>query len=58
MGTHQQMAGFSHSLATSVTLKASGELSSSSIPYQLDGDPGGVLPVEIRVLPGRLKLVI
>ena len=26
-------------------------------PYQLDGDPGGVLPVEIEVLPGRLTLL-
>jgi diacylglycerol kinase family enzyme len=26
-------------------------------PYQLDGDPGGVLPVEIEALPGRLTLL-
>ena len=28
------------------------------VPYQLDGDPGGELPLEIRVLPGRLTLVV
>ena len=28
------------------------------VPYQLDGDPGGVLPVEIEALPGRLTLVV
>ncbi len=28
------------------------------VPYQLDGDPGGQLPVEIDVLPGRLTLVV
>jgi diacylglycerol kinase family enzyme len=28
------------------------------VPYQLDGDPGGELPVEIRVLPGRLALLV
>jgi diacylglycerol kinase family enzyme len=28
-----------------------------SIPYQLDGDPGGFLPVEIEVLPQRLSLI-
>jgi len=26
--------------------------------YQLDGDPGGELPVDIEVLPGRLTLVV
>jgi diacylglycerol kinase family enzyme len=28
------------------------------VPYQLDGDPGGFLPVEIEILPGRLTLVV
>ena len=27
------------------------------VPYQMDGDPGGVLPVEIEVLPQRVTLV-
>ena len=31
--------------------------SDAEVPYQLDGDPGGVLPVDIEVLPGRLTLV-
>jgi diacylglycerol kinase family enzyme len=31
--------------------------SDSAIPYQLDGDPGGFLPLEIEVLPQRLTLV-
>lgn len=26
--------------------------------YQLDGDPGGVLPVEVSVAPGRLRLLV
>lgn len=26
--------------------------------YQLDGDPGGPLPVEIRVLPDRLRMIV
>jgi len=29
-----------------------------AVPYQLDGDPGGFLPLEIESLPGRLKLVV
>ncbi len=28
------------------------------VPYQLDGDPGGFLPLEIRVLPGRLRMIV
>jgi len=27
------------------------------VPYQLDGDPGGYLPLEIEVLPKRLTLI-
>lgn len=27
------------------------------IPYQCDGDPGGLLPVTIRVLPRRLRMI-
>ena len=27
------------------------------VPYQLDGDPGGHLPLEIRVLPKRLQIM-
>ncbi len=27
------------------------------VPYELDGDPGGYLPLEVEVLPGRLKLI-
>jgi len=32
--------------------------SGAKVPYQLDGDPGGFLPVEIEVLPNRLTLVV
>ena len=31
--------------------------SDATVPYQLDGDPGGELPLEIRVLPKRLTIV-
>jgi diacylglycerol kinase family enzyme len=27
------------------------------VPFQIDGDPGGVLPLEIEVLPGRMTLL-
>lgn len=30
----------------------------AEVPYQLDGDPGGMLPLDIQILPGRLTLVV
>jgi len=32
--------------------------SDESVDYQLDGDPGGQLPVEMRVLPARVSLIV
>jgi diacylglycerol kinase family enzyme len=32
--------------------------SDEPVPYQLDGDPGGLLPVDVEVLPERLRLVV
>ena len=31
--------------------------SKEPVHYQLDGDPGGMLPLEIEVLPARITLV-
>ena len=28
------------------------------VPYQLDGDPGGVLPVEIQIIPNRVTVFV
>jgi diacylglycerol kinase family enzyme len=30
----------------------------AEVPYQLDGDPGGVLPLEIELVPRRLTLLV
>jgi len=32
--------------------------SEAEVPYQLDGDPGGVLPLNVEILPRRLTLMI
>lgn len=32
--------------------------SDREVPYQLDGDPGGVLPVEITAMPGRVRALV
>ena len=31
---------------------------SSNVAYQLDGDHGGVLPVDVEVIPGELRLLV
>ncbi len=32
--------------------------SDAEVPYELDGDPGGFLPVEIETLPGRIRMIV
>lgn len=32
--------------------------SDRSVPYELDGDPGGYLPLDITIQPGRLTLLV
>ncbi|HYW81291.1 MAG TPA: diacylglycerol kinase family protein [Thermoguttaceae bacterium] len=32
--------------------------SDAQVPYQLDGDPGGSLPVDVEALPGRLTMIV
>ncbi len=32
--------------------------SGQPVPYQLDGDPGGYLPLELGVVPGRLNVLV
>lgn len=50
---HHRLADYSGCRARRLRLTSDGE-----VPYQLDGDPGGVLPLDIRVLPGRMTLVV
>jgi diacylglycerol kinase family enzyme len=52
-GTHQWLTDF--------TRRRAGRLRVTSdfkVPYQLDGDPGGFLPLEIEVLQKRLTLIV
>lgn len=58
-GSHQSLSGFRHQLCRQLTLPAplAGDGQPLDIPFQIDGDPGGVLPLELSVLPGRLQLL-
>lgn len=52
-GRHPQMAECCVRRMRRLKITSTGET-----PYQLDGDPGGVLPVEVESLPGRMTLVV
>jgi diacylglycerol kinase family enzyme len=52
-GTHQWLTDFATRRSGGLRVTAEGK-----VPYQLDGDPGGFLPVNIAVMPKRLTLVI
>ena len=53
LGRHRQWEDFSHVRVRRLRIE-----SDLQVPYQLDGDPGGVLPVDISVLPGRVRMVV
>jgi diacylglycerol kinase family enzyme len=53
LGQHEGMQDFVRVQTRRVRIEAAGPAS-----YQLDGDPGGELPVEISVVPQRLTLLV
>jgi diacylglycerol kinase family enzyme len=53
LGQHQTLTDFTHLQAAELRVE-----SDAPVPFQLDGDPGGELPLGIRSLPGRLKLIV
>jgi diacylglycerol kinase (ATP) len=53
LGQHEGMEDFVRVQTQRLCVEAAGE-----VPYQLDGDPGGELPAEFSVLPGRLTMVV
>ena len=53
LGQHEGMQDFVRVQTRRLRIEAAGPAA-----YQLDGDPGGELPVEIGVVPGRLTLLV
>ena len=53
MRRHHKLADYQLLRATKVRIEAD-----EPVPYQLDGDPGGHLPLEIEMLPSRLTLLV
>jgi diacylglycerol kinase (ATP) len=55
-GTHQKLPDFSHARISQLTISPPVN-TTTSIAYQLDGDFGGYLPLEIKAMPKRIKIV-
>lgn len=53
LGQQESMQDYTHIRTRRLTIEAS-----APVPFQLDGDPGGTLPVEICVRPARLTLLV
>ena len=53
LGIHRRMRDVVMRRVCRVTITADAE-----VPYQLDGDTGGVLPLEIETIPQRMTLVV
>jgi diacylglycerol kinase family enzyme len=53
LGQHESMQDFNQIKTRKLRIECVG-----NAPYQLDGDPGGELPVEIQTLPGRLLTLV
>jgi diacylglycerol kinase family enzyme len=52
-GGHGQMSDCVAAQATRVVIE-----SDEPVPYQLDGDPGGMLPLAIEIIPRRLTVIV
>jgi diacylglycerol kinase (ATP) len=53
LGQHEGMQDFTRMQTRRLRVEAA-----DHVPYQLDGDPGGELPVEISIEPRRLTLLV
>ena len=51
-GNHRKLADCEMGRARRVRIE-----SDEAVPYQLDGDPGGTLPVDIEIIPQRVTLI-
>ncbi len=60
-GSHQSLPSFEHRQCTRLRIESVESRQSEQspeIPFQLDGDPGGKLPVDIQLLPKRLAVLV
>lgn len=53
MGRHLRLADCQHTRTARMRIEAD-----EPVPYQVDGDPGGMLPLELHVQPARLSVLV
>ncbi len=61
MGSHQSMVGFEHRVCRRLEVTAAIDRRGQqleNVPFQLDGDLGGELPLQVDVVPNRLRLIV
>ncbi len=60
LGSHQHMRGFRHERCQSIQVLQPSDAGGRNmeVPFQVDGDPGGVLPLNIEVVPGRISVLV
>ncbi|MCL2744241.1 MAG: hypothetical protein FWE67_10345 [Planctomycetaceae bacterium] len=54
-GNHRFLPGVKLGQAERYRISSESEV---PVPFQLDGDPGGVLPLEIEVIPNRMTFIV
>ncbi len=57
LGRHTRLSGCTLASVESVIVEVADGESETGVPWQFDGDPGGTLPIEVRVLPSRVSLI-
>lgn len=59
-GSHLSSGEFRHEQIRKLTIEAPLDNYGQTIevPYQLDGDPGGILPLTLELQPARLRLIV
>jgi diacylglycerol kinase family enzyme len=57
LNRHRMLNAFRTCKATHIRIEVDGGVE-TPVAYQLDGDHGGELPVEIEVIPNRIKLIV
>ncbi len=53
LGCHKRLTDFKHLRARSFRVT-----STEPLPYQIDGDPGGTLPLTVEVVPQRITMML
>jgi len=51
---HEKWSEAQYLSAKEITIDSKGK----DVPYQIDGDPGGVLPLQISISPRRIQMLL